>query len=135
MAECGLGDGGLQHTRLRIHRRGPCSLKYHQPLSPALAEALPRDRQPGRLGGREGTRGWPQPGVVLEHSLAPPLPWAATLDPRSAGAGAEVMGMRGRGVQLCSQTRVAPGHSCPQGAAYPTPIPMNATDLAGLIPS
>lgn len=82
MAECGLGDGGLQHTHLRIHKRGPCSLKYHQRLSPALAEALPRDRQPGRLGGREGTRvapAWsgartlPGPALTLGSYLGPPF--------------------------------------------------------------
>lgn len=96
---------GLQHTHLRIHRRGRWSLKkYLQPPPQPGQRYCQGIDDLGHLGAGERH----QPGVVLEHSLAPTFTVGIYLGPCSAGAGTEIMGVRGQrwgaSVQLCKPT-------------------------------
>lgn len=80
-----------------------------------LEEVSPTPPQPGQRHcqriddlGHLGAGERHQPGVVLEHSLAPTFTVGIYLGPCSAGVGTVIMGVRGQrwgaSVQLCKPT-------------------------------
>lgn len=128
-AGCGLGEG-LQHTHLRIHGRGRWSLKkYLQPPPQPGQRHCQGIDDLGHLGAGERH----QPGVVLEHSLAPTFTVGIYLGPCSAGAETEIMGVRGQrwGASPAVQANLSgPRSLMPSGRYVPHTHPPERTRLS-----